>query len=81
MENQILGWADVVMDTAEVAALVAAILLLFRVYRRIEALLRVVRRMDRRATDAAKSGYGRKMELGEAALESTGNRQPEPNRP
>jgi hypothetical protein len=31
MENQILGWADLAMDTAEVGALVAGLLLLIRV--------------------------------------------------
>ena len=43
MGSQILGWADVVMDTAEVVALGAVLWSLLRVDRKIAAVLRVIR--------------------------------------
>ena len=80
MDSQILGWADVAMDTAEVVAVVAILLVLFRLDRNITALLRVIRRMDRKTAELTKSPYRRQAGLNEAASELTDNRQPELNR-
>jgi hypothetical protein len=80
MSSRILGWANVVMDTAEVAALGAAIWLLLRVDRKIAAMLRVIRRIDRKTAEPTKSPHRRQAELNEAPPELTGNRQPELDR-
>jgi hypothetical protein len=80
MGSQILSWADVVMDTAEVVALGAVLWLLLRVDRNIEAMLRVIRRIDRKTAEPTKSPHRRQAELSEAPTELTGNRQPELDR-
>lgn len=81
MEDQIFGWGDLAMDTAAVVTVLAVFLVLLRIHRNIAALLRVIRRIDRKTGDTAKGGYGRQAELNEAPLQSTGNWEPEPNRP
>ena len=55
MGSQILGWADVVMDTAEVVALGTVLWLLLRLDRNIAAMLRVIRRIDRKTAEPTKS--------------------------
>ena len=55
MSSQILGWTDAVMDTAEVVALGAVLWLLFRVDGKIAAMLRVIRRIDRKTAEPTKS--------------------------
>jgi hypothetical protein len=80
MDSQILGWADVAMDTGEVAALVAILWLLLRLDRNITGMLRVIRRMDRKTTEPAKSPPRRPAELGKALPELTADRQPELDR-
>jgi hypothetical protein len=80
MGSQILGWADVVMDTAEVVALGAVLWSLLRVDRKIAAVLRVIRRIDRKTAEPTKSPHRRQAELNEAPPELTGDRQPELDR-
>ena len=80
MGSQILGWSNVVMDTAEVVALGAVLWLLFRVDGKIAAMLRVIRRIDRKAAEPTKSPHRRQAELNEAPPELTGDRQPELDR-
>ena len=80
MGSQILGWADVVMDTAEVVALGAVLWSLLRVDRKIAAVLRVIRRIDRKTAEPTKSPHRRQAELNEAPPELTGNRQPKLDR-
>ena len=80
MSSQILGWADVVMDTAEVVALGAVLWSLLRVDRKIAAMLRVIRRIDRKTAEPTKSSHRTKAELNEAPPELTGDRQPELDR-
>ena len=77
MGSQILGWADVVMDTAEVVALGAVLWLLLRLDRNIAAMLRGIRRIDRKSAEPTRSPHRRQAELNEAPPELTGNRQPE----
>ena len=72
MGSQILGWADVVMDTAEVVALGAVLWLLLRVDRKIAAMLRVIRRIDRKTAEPTKTPPRRQAELNEAPPELTG---------
>jgi hypothetical protein len=72
METGLFAWADVVMDLVEVAALGAVLLLLLRVHRSIDALLRVLRRMDRKTADPAASAYRRRAELNEATMQDAG---------
>jgi hypothetical protein len=57
MENQIFGWVDLVVDTAEMAAIISGLILLSRVHRNIVSLLRVIRRMDRKTADTTGSEY------------------------
>ena len=80
MGSQILSWADVVMDTAEVVALGAVLWSLLRVDRKIAAMLRVIRRIDRKAAEPTKSPHRRQAELNEAPPELTGNRRLELDR-
>ena len=80
MGSQILGWADVVMDTAEVVALSTVLWLLLRLDRKIAAMLRVIRRIDRKTAEPTKSLHRRQAELNEMPPELTGNRQPELDR-
>jgi hypothetical protein len=48
MEMGLSVWADLVMDTVEVAVLGAVLWQLFKLCHDIRAMLRVVRRMDRK---------------------------------
>jgi hypothetical protein len=80
MGSQILGWADVVMDTAEIVALGTVLWLLLRLDRNIAAMLRVIRRIDRKTAEPIKSRHRRQAELSETPPELTGNRQPELDR-
>jgi hypothetical protein len=80
MDSQILGWADLAMDTAEVAAVVAVLLVLLHLHRDIAAMLRVIRRIDRKTAEPTKSPYRRQVELNKATPELTRNRQPELDR-
>ena len=80
MGSEILGWADAVIDTAEVVALGAVFWLLLRVDRKIAAMLRVIRRIDRKTAEPTKSLHRRQAERYEAPRELTGNRQPELDR-
>ena len=77
MGSQILGWTDAVMDTAEVVALSTVLWLLLRLDRKIAAMLRVIRRIDRKTAEPTKSLHRRQAELNETPPELTGNRQPE----
>ena len=80
MGSQILGWASVVMDTAEVIALGGVLWLLLRVDRKIAAMLRVIRRIDRKTAEPTKTPPRRQAELNEAPPELTVSRQPELDR-
>ena len=80
MSSQILGWANVVMDTAEVVALGAVLWLLLRLDREIAAMLRVIRRIDRKTAEPTKSPPRRQAELNKAPPELMVNRQPELDR-
>ena len=80
MGSQILGWTDAVMDTAEVVALSTVLWLLLRLDRNIAAMLRVIRRIDRKTAEPTKSLHRRQAELNEMPPELTGNRQPELDR-
>ena len=74
-------WANLGMDTVEVAALIVVLMLLYRVHRNISALLRVIRRMDSKTADSTIGGYRRQAELSDAGLQWTGDREQQPNRP
>ena len=80
MGSQILGWTDAVMDTAEVVALSTVLWLLLRLDGKIAAMLRVIRRIDRKTAEPTKSPRRRQAEVNEAPPELTGNRQPELDR-
>ena len=80
MGSQSLGWTDAVMDTAEVVALSTVLWLLLRLDRKIAAMLRVIRRIDRKTAEPTKSLHRRQAELNEMPPELTGNRQPELDR-
>ena len=80
MGSQILGWTDAVMDTAEVVALGAVLWLLLRLDRNIAAMLRVIRRIDRKTAEPTKTPPRRQAELNEAPPELTVSRQPELDR-
>ena len=75
-----MGWTDAVMDTAEVVALSTVLWLLLRLDRKIAAMLRVIRRIDRKTAEPTKSLHRRQAELNEMPPELTGNRQPELDR-
>jgi len=74
MNSQILGWADLAIDIVEVAAVVAVLFVLLRLHRDFDALLRVIRRMDRNTASLTTRGYRRHAELNEAPLPFTRNR-------
>jgi len=80
MGSQILGWTDAVMDTAEVVALSTVLWLLLRLDRKIAAMLRVIRRIDRKTAEPTKSLHRRQAELNETPPELTGNRRLELDR-
>ena len=77
MSSQILGWANVVMDTAEVVALGAVLWLLLRLDGKIAAMLRVIRRIDRKTAEPTKSLHRRQAEPNETPPELTGDLQSE----
>ena len=62
METGLFGWADLAMNTVQVMALGAVLWLLLSVRRGIMAMLRVLRRIDRKTPDTAGSTYGRQAE-------------------
>jgi hypothetical protein len=74
MDTQILGWADLGIDIVEVAVIVAVLLVLLRLHRDINALLRVIRRMDRNKTSLTTSAYRRRAKPDEAPLPFRRNR-------
>ena len=51
MGAQFFVWANMAMDAIEIAALGAVLFLLFYVRRDLSAMLRVLRRLDRKAPD------------------------------
>jgi len=51
MERDLFDWANVAMETIEIAALVAILWRLTHVQRDIRPLVRVVRRMDRKTPE------------------------------
>jgi hypothetical protein len=57
MDIQILGWADLVTDTIDVSTAIPILLVVFRVHRNIAALLRVVRRLERKVLGTATGMY------------------------
>jgi hypothetical protein len=67
METNLSVWADLVMDTVEVAVLGAVLWQLFNLRHDMMAMLRVVRRMDRKTVDATTSAYLRQAEADRAA--------------
>ena len=73
MGGEILGWADLAMHTAEVVALIAALLLFLRLHRNIAAMLRVIRRIDRKMADATTSLYRRRPAPNGGPLNLAGN--------
>src|SRR5262245_32199730 len=75
MDTQILGWADLGIDIVEVAVIVAVLLVLLRLHRDIDALLRVIRRMDRNTASLTTSAYRGRAKLDEASLPFTRNRR------
>jgi hypothetical protein len=76
MDTQILGWADLGIDIVEVAVIVAVLLVLLRLHRDINALLRVIRRMDRNTTSLTTSAHWRRAQLNEAPLTLRTHRKP-----
>ena len=71
MDTQILGWADLGIDIVEVAVIVAVLLVLLRLHRDINALIRVIRRMDRNTASLTTSAYRRSAKQDEAPLPFT----------
>ena len=57
MENHIFAWADLAADLVVAAAIIAVLFLLQRVHRNITALLRVIRRMDRKTAGTTRTEY------------------------
>ena len=58
MLTQLFVWANMAMDGMEIAALGAVLFVLLGVRRDLSAMLRVLRRMDRKTADATGSDYG-----------------------
>ena len=58
MLTQLFVWANIAMDGVEIAALGAVLLVLFHVRRDLSAILRVLRRIDRKTADAAAGVHG-----------------------
>ena len=58
MLTQLFVWANFAMDGVEIAALGAVLLVLFRMRRDLSAMLRVLRRIDRKTADATAGVYG-----------------------
>ncbi len=57
MEHQLFAWAGLALDTMKIVALGAVLCQLFRLRRDIMAMLRVVRRIDRKLGDTTPSVY------------------------
>ena len=70
METGLGVWADLVMDAVEVVVLGAVLWQLINLRHDIEAMLRVVRRMDRKTADTITSTY-----LRQAEADRAGNRE------
>jgi hypothetical protein len=66
METSLYSWIDLAMNAVEIAALAAILWQLTYLRRDLLALIRVVRRMDRKTADTTTSGYRRQAELNEA---------------
>jgi len=56
--TQLFVWANFAMDGVEIAALGAVLFVLLRLRRDLSAMLRVVRRMDRKTVEATGGVYG-----------------------
>ena len=63
MENHIFAWADFGRGPCRGCRDYRCTFLLQRVHRNITALLRVIRRMDRKTADTTRSGYRPRTEL------------------
>jgi len=70
METGLGVWADLVMDAVEVVVLGVVLWQLFNLRHDIGAMLRVVRRMDRKTVDTITSTYLRQAEADRAGTES-----------
>ena len=70
METGLGVWADLVMDAVEVVVLGAVLWQLFNLRHDIGAMLRVVRRMDRKTADTITGTY-----LRQAEADRAGNRE------
>ena len=66
METGLGVWADLVMDAVEVGVLGAVLWQLFNLSHDMGAMLRVVRRMDRKTVDTITSTYLRQAEADRA---------------
>ena len=66
MDSRIVGWADLAIDIVEVAAVIAVLFVLLRLNRSIDALLQVIRRMDRNTASLTTSARWRQAKLNEA---------------
>ena len=66
METGLGVWADLVMDAVEVVVLGVVLWQLFNLRHDIGAMLRVVRRMDRKTADTITSTYLRQAEADRA---------------
>ena len=58
MLTQLFVWANMAMDGMEIAALGAVLFVLLGVRRDLSAMLRVLRRIDRKAADTTAMAYG-----------------------
>ena len=58
MLSQLFVWANVAMDGVEIAALGAVLFELLHMRRDLSAMLRVLRRIDRKTADETASVYG-----------------------
>jgi len=67
MEMGLSVWADLVMDTVEVAVLAAVLWQLVNLRHDIGVMLRVVRRMDGKTVDTMTSAYLRQARAARAA--------------
>jgi hypothetical protein len=75
METGFVAWASLAMDTLEVGGLCVTLLLLLDMRRDMAALLRVMRRMDRKTADSAISAHRRQAELSEPRAQAIGTRE------
>jgi hypothetical protein len=69
------------MNDVEVVALCGVLWLLFSLRRSMMAMLRVLRRIDRKTADTTASDYRRQAEPNEARIPVTESREPQPKRP